>query len=398
MRRGLDDCILQHFLDRYNRIGRIIGRRIKASKIRNVMAGDHQDEHSFIGMVTSIRRTKKDNLFVELEDPTGSIRAVITKNTVSNNGDFPTIVPDEVIGVVGHWHSSSSTGRGRYFLVDRVIFPDISLYERRKKESRVRKAHNIVMISDTHFGSRTFIENSWRRFIEWVIDEWKENHIKDIIVAGDIVDGIGVYPSQERDLLIDDIYEQYELAASYFNEMPSEINIFISPGNHDAVRQAEPQPPLPADIASMFSSNCRFLRNPDELEIEGKKILIYHGQSFDDFVTNVSWATYSQPERMMEEMLRKRHLAPIYGKNVPIVAENRKGYIRDYAVIEEVPDIFVCGHSHTVGISSYRGVLCVNSGTWQAQTSYQRKRNIVPETCYATMVDLSTMKTRVIHY
>ncbi|NQE44572.1 DNA polymerase II small subunit, partial [ANME-1 cluster archaeon GoMg2] len=101
----------------------------------------------------------------------------------------------------------------------------------------------------------------------------------------------------------------------------------------------------------------------------------------------------SKPEVMMEEMLKRRHVAPIYGNSVSIVPNGH-----DYGVIDQVPEIFHCGHSHTVGIAKYRGVLLLNSGTWQSQTPYQKKLNINPVPGCATLVDLSTLKSKVMDF
>ena len=63
------------------------------------------------------------------------------------------------------------------------------------------------------------------------------------------------------------------------------------------------------------------------------------------------------------EMLRRRHLSPIYGDTVSIAPEHQYHY-----VINKLPSIPQCGHVHTVGIARYKGVAAINSGTWQSQT------------------------------
>jgi DNA polymerase II small subunit len=74
----------------------------------------------------------------------------------------------------------------------------------------------------------------------------------------------------------------------------------------------------------------------------------------------------------MIEMLRRRHLSPIYGSRVSIAPEHE-----DHYVIARPPAILHCGHVHTVGIARYKGVAVINSGTWQSQTDFQ-KVNIQP--------------------
>jgi DNA polymerase II small subunit len=95
----------------------------------------------------------------------------------------------------------------------------------------------------------------------------------------------------------------------------------------------------------------------------------------------------------MREMLRRRHLAPIYGERTAIAPEER-----DYLVIDDIPDIFVTGHVHHAGMGDYRGVIMINASTWQAQTAFQRMHNHMPDPCKAFMVHLGTGKARVVKF
>jgi len=401
-RRGVDHKnFLPHFLDRYERLSKIIKQRMNCGQIRFIKSGRRSEEVSVVGMVSSINKTARGNLRVELEDPTGHLMIILQHQEE--------IIPDEIIGVTG------SLSDGGFLLADRVIHPDVPFpsstlqsplplsfnsnldYDCSSKEKEegdeTQRPLYAVFISDMHVGSNTFLEDAWGSFVQWLKDEAQNMGIEYLIVAGDIVDGIGVYPGQEEELSIMDIEEQYKTAARYFHDFPSHIHLVVAPGNHDAVRNAEPQPPLPEDVRKLFPDNTYFVSNPAYIKIGGRLVLIYHGQSYDDFVNTISRLNYSKPEEIMAEMLRRRHVAPIYGNIVSIVPDGN-----DYGVIDPVPDILHCGHAHTVGISKYRNVLLINSGTWQAQTPYQKKRDINPVPGCATLVELSGMKTKVMDF
>jgi DNA polymerase II small subunit len=118
-------------------------------------------------------------------------------------------------------------------------------------------------------------------------------------------------------------------------------------------------------------------------------ILVYHGRSIDDLILRVPGLSYAAPERAMMEMLKRRHLAPIYGGRVSIAPEKE-----DHYVISRPPAVLHCGHVHTVGIARYKGVALINSGTWQSQTDFQKKMNIQPQPGVVPLVDLATMKIR----
>ena len=95
----------------------------------------------------------------------------------------------------------------------------------------------------------------------------------------------------------------------------------------------------------------------------------------------------------MEGMLRRRHLAPCYGRKTPIAPSREDGL-----VIDPIPEVLHTGHVHIHGITTYRGVLCVNAGTWQAQTSFQRQMNVNPTPARAVVVDLATIAPRTLEF
>lgn len=242
------------------------------------------------------------------------------------------------------------------------------------------------------------MKDEWETFIEFLngMNEALNKIsklVKYIIVAGDIVDGIGIYPNQELELDILEIEEQYKIAGNYFKKIPNIITIIISPGNHDGVRKAEPQISLKKRYGKYFPSNVIFVGNPALIEIDEIPIQIYHGCSIDDLVSSIKSITYQIPTSGMKELIKKRHLCPIYGKRVMIAPEKS-----DYMVIEKIPQIFHCGHVHTIGIEKYKNIILINSGTWQSQTSFQKKVNIIPNPAKVPVINLEDGKTCILDF
>lgn len=387
------DEFVGYFRDRYSRLGDMIRSRISARPIESVMkkkgsvrAQGEKNEASIVCMVSDQRVTANGHRLIEVEDGTGSLNVLISKD--SDIFEEPLLL-DEVVGITG-----SPTGDGGLFIASSIIHPDAPVTNviRRSKEPSVA-----ALISDIHIGSDTFLEDEWLRFIDWTngdTDDGLAERLRYIVVAGDVVDGIGIYPGQEHELHIKDIYEQYEKAAEYFSMLPGHVRIVISPGNHDAVRQAEPQPAFSEDIRKIFKSdNITFVGNPSAVEIEGVRLLIYHGRSIDDLVSNLPGTSYSHPEKAMTELLKRRHLSPIYGGRVMIAPESS-----DHFIIDPLPDIIHSGHVHTVGACRYRGVLLANSGTWQGQTEFQKRMNIQPDPARIPLVELSTGEVKLISF
>jgi DNA polymerase II small subunit len=175
--------------------------------------------------------------------------------------------------------------------------------------------------------------------------------------------------------------------------VPGDVEIVMIPGNHDAVRLAEPQPAFDEQLRELMSAHdARFTGNPSVVTLEGVDVLMYHGVSLDEVIAELpdEKATYEKPHAAMTQLLKKRHLAPQYGGRMRIAPEER-----DYLVIEEVPDVFHAGHVHKLGVGSYHGVRVINSGTWQSQTNFQQSVDLSPEVGVAPILDLETLDVTV---
>jgi len=363
---GTIEDFIAYFNSRFEKLSGIIKRRIRPIDISRAlkMSGERVE---IVGMVNNVKEFPNYAL-IELEDKTGSI-SVIAYDRLKETA--LELLGDEVIGVIG-------TVKGKSMVADRIIFPDVPVRERKK--SKV----GVAFISDTHFGSKEFLKREWDLFVKWISCEIGDEKtvriaesVKYIVVAGDIVDGVGVYPEQEKDLEITDIYKQYEFAAEQIERITDareDIRVILSVGNHDAIRQAEPQPALPKEYRDLFPRRVIHVGNPAYVELDGIKVLVYHGRSLDDVITKIPRLSYDRPHEAMIELLKRRHMSPMYGERSPIAPERE-----DWLVIDEVPDVFHCGHVHKYGVGFYRGVMVVNSSTWQSQTEFQRKVNLNPD-------------------
>ena len=235
------------------------------------------------------------------------------------------------------------------------------------------------------------MREEWDRFVGWLnSDDQSANEIRYIVIMGDLIEGIGVYPNQEKELEIKDVYKQYEKLAQMLKEVPDDISIITIPGNHDIVRNPEPQPCLPEDIQKLFPPNVIFYGNPAFMDIEGLKLLLYHGRSINDLSDLLPQVDTDYPITAMKEMLERRHLVPVYGKKTPIAPEKE-----DHLIIEELPDIFVTGHIHRTQVEDYSGIVLMNSSTWQSQTEYQKMRDIQPDPAKVIIFEPQTRQVTV---
>ena len=384
---GTTNDFVQLFRDRYNVLHKII--RNQRREISNTLPINRIKKNlsdvQLLGIVKNVKTTTNGHKLIELEDETGTATLMTLKTNREIMMLAQEVVLDEIIGVVG-----KISKNGDLIIVQNIVFPDIRLqHEKKRAETPVCAA----FLSDIHIGSKQFMENEFNAFLKWINGGLGNSRQKDVaskikylVLPGDLVDGIGIYPGQEKELSIPNIYEQYQVLAKQLEAIPDHITVVLQPGNHDAVRPAEPQPTFEKEIQDLFSGKeFLFVGNPCYLSLHGVEVLSYHGQSLLDFSTNIQHLNYNEPTEVMKVMLKKRHLAPIYGGYTPLAPE-----LSDYMIIDNVPDIFVTGHVHTAHIDEYRGVTLINASSWQAQTSYQKMLNFVPDSGKLPIVNLQT--------
>jgi DNA polymerase II small subunit len=343
---------------------------------------------SIIGMIREVRQTAEHkHLILGVEDDTGMVEILLPRDRPAAKMSW---LLDEVVGV----NLSIPRERGRIPLATSVHRPDIPALRAPRRSSG---PHRVLFLSDLHIGSKSFLQESWQELMAFLRGQGPApeiaREIDHVVIAGDLVDGIGIYPDQESDLAIHDVFEQYAELGRRLKEVPERLNIIAVPGNHDAVCPAEPQPALPPAVRGLLPENVRLLGNPSTFALEGVVIEAYHGRSFDDLIPAIAGASYARPTEVMKTMLAMRHLAPIYGGRTPLAP-----LVRDGMVVDPVPDILVTGHAHTYGADQYRGVLLLNASTWQAETSYQRMRNITPVPARAAVVNLMDLTLEALDF
>ena len=373
---------IQYFRDRYNRLGHMIRSRCDVVPIVAIKQNDRlrQEEVAVCGMVADTRTTNNGHRIITIEDTTGTCNVLFHKDRPDFT-EAERIIPDEVIGVRG-----TVSQEGTIIFGNQLLRPDIPFSFQPYTSKTRGKA---VLVSDIHVGSDTFLQEAWDRFTGWI----STSDISYLLIAGDLVDGIGIYPGQDQELVIKNIYEQYNTLGKMLSSLPSHIQIICAPGNHDVVRGAEPQPAIPSKFTGSFPANCIFVENPATIILQGVRILMYHGRSFDDMIGLIPGASYEQAHGMMAEMLKRRHLALCYGKKTPIAADKT-----DRMIIDPIPEVLHTGHVHIMGITKYRGVLGINAGTWQSQTAFQKQMNIQPTPAKAVILDLQTLETEVLDF
>lgn len=388
----LEDFV-DHFRNRFDQMKVLLRSRPSEhplmDSLSKVKSQGERSKVRLIAMVIDKRETKNGHLLIEVEDEKSSLLCLVSKNSPLQV-TAKTVLLDEVIGFEGFLSKD-------LFIVENILWPDLPF---REKKLGTQDGY-IAFLSDLHIGSKYFLQEKFHKFLQFLNGNGSESErelsgkIKYLLIAGDLVDGVGVYPSQEKQLVTKDIYEQYAAFKEFMLSVPEHIHCIIAPGNHDAVRTAEPQPKLPSEFTQGLESydNMHFVGNPSWFEVDGLRALMYHGTSMDSLISALNLKEgYSHPEKTAIELLKRRHLAPSYGDKT-LVPEKV-----DYMVMHSEPDILHFGHVHKNGYAEYRGCFVVNSGTWQDTTDYQKRLGHIPTPCQLPLYHLSTGSLQVLNF
>ncbi len=368
------------FSSRFNKLKRIISDRPESRMLKSIASVKNiksDDDMYVCGLVTT-RSTERNITKIVLEDPSGSFEGIVFDAELQKIAG--SLLSDQFI------MARIGFGKNAGFIIKDLISPDIPDQASNRSETETYAA----FLSDLHIGSKYFMEEEFTEFVSWLSSpDSIARKIRFVLICGDLVDGVGIYPNQDKELVCQTIEEQLKKVEGLLSKIPNYIKIFIMPGNHDPGRRALPQPAIPKKYNSELweKENVFMVGNPAVISLNGVKVMMFHGQSIDDIVKTTPGLSYDKPTNVMKHLLRARHLSPIYGSQTPIAPE-----IEDLMVIDEIPDIFHVGHVHRAELDMYKGVLLLNSGSWQKQTPFQASVGMTPNPGIALLVNLKTFK------
>jgi DNA polymerase II small subunit len=390
---------VQYFKNRLISLRNILQERpelknlISISKITNQSQGI-----SIIGLVSDKRVTKNNNILLEVEDLTGKVRVLINQNKQELYEKAQDIALDSVVGF-------RAVGNREILFANNVVFPDSSLPTR--KHSPVEEY--ALFLSDIQCGSKICMEKNFIKFIDYLNGDIANvpeiEKIKYLFLVGDVVEGVGIFPKQEKELTIRDLEGQFSRLAELLGRIRDDITIIISSGNHDGVRLAEPQPLLDEKYAWPIYNlkNVIVTSNPALVNIGAKTgfggfdVLLYHGFSYPFYADGVPkfidhGDAMNKPTMIMEYLLKHRHLAPTHKSSQQIPLEE------DALLIKTVPDIFVSGHTHKMDLSYYNNILVLSAATWEEINKFQERMGNKPDFCKVPMFNLKTREMKILDF
>lgn len=387
---------VNHFRARFESIKGMLEKKdlTNLSSIRRI--GTNNGVYSIIAMVKSKRITKNKNLLVEVEDLTGSSIVLINRE----KKDLFKVANDLLLDDVVAFRVSGSS---EMLFVNDIVYPDVKLDEERYSDFD----EYVAFSGDFHTGSKMFLEKPLLKFVDWINGDVGDarqkaiaRKVKYLFLTGDNIDGVGHYPGQEKFLNIKTCRGQYQKVEEILGKIRKDVQIVICPGQHDAVWLGEPQPIISEKWAPGLHrmENVHLVPNPALVEIDGGfKILMYHGASINHFINELPeiriGVGHGNPTRVVKEMLKRRHLAPIHGLMDYIPCEGN-----DPLVIDIIPDIIATADQHRAEVDSYNNILLVASSCWQSITPFEEKVGNIPDPCKVPLFNLKTREVKIVDF
>lgn len=376
-----------YFHNRYVRMKKILEERgLNFLPLSEAMRTKMQEVNVAV-MVLNRRDTGKAIIF-DCEDPSAHASVIVPKSASNVITKAERVLVDYVVGM-----RLKKINDG--FVAQDIMMPDVPV-----NNDEITSGPDVIscFISDLHIGSENFRDDLFENFLDWVSRgrDGEVKKLKYIFILGDLVDGVGVYPGQEKELKIASMKEQFMLASKIISEIPKDIELVYIPGNHEPIRRALPQPSIPEEYRKILEKNhrIRFAGNPVRVLIGNKLVYAYHGQSLDDLIQclpDVSYSTLQQKMgKVLEAVIQARHLAPYYGQSTPLLPLKE-----DPLLIDTLPAMLCTAHVHVATTTYYRKILLANAGCWQEQTSYQKAVGLEPTVGTALLVNFYDMSAKI---
>jgi len=209
------------------------------------------------------------------------------------------------------------------------------------RETRPRP-YDCLVISDLHLGSDVCQATLLQAFLEWAVENTRE-----LVINGDIFDDLNFNRLSKRHFACLKVIRR--------NSDRDDLRLVWVRGNHDG----------PAETVGHIVG----VEVLDEyiFESERLRLLILHGDQFDQFVNNYGWLTefacglfyYIQKWAPHQTARYIRRVSKHWQRSSERIREGAVAYARSKGC-----RFVTCGHTHLALFDDAGDVLYVNSGTW----------------------------------
>ena len=200
------------FASRFAKMKQIISARPEAKKLRtigNVAKMSGSDNDVFVCGLVAKKSTGPDSVKIVLEDTTGSLEAWVFEEGIRTEAEM--LLLDQFVMIrIGR-------AKNNRFVVKELVLPGIPGHTINHSETE----SFAVFISDLHVGSDFFMEEAFLEFVSWLSStDQVAKRVRFVVIGGDLVDGVGIYPNQDRGLVYQTVEEQLRRAEALLSQIP----------------------------------------------------------------------------------------------------------------------------------------------------------------------------------
>jgi DNA polymerase II small subunit len=217
------------FSSRFKKLKKIVSNRPEAKLLKSIslIISTKSKEDMFLCGLLSERRSERNITKLIIDDPTGTIETIVFDKDLQKTAQG--LLIDQFVFV------KISLGKNGGFIVKDLIVPGIPEHAPNRSETETCAA----FLSDLHIGSMYFMEKELNDFISWLSSpDPVARKIRFVLICGDLVDGVGIYPGQDKELVFVNVEDQLKKAVEILEKIPKHIKIFMVSGNHDPGRRA----------------------------------------------------------------------------------------------------------------------------------------------------------------
>jgi len=288
--------------ERYEKIQKYFSKRIDL--VNPISINKISEKTKRFSLIIIVREKDEKDKMLLVEDFTGET------NVLVDNTSFNSILCDEVLGMVCEKYDNKIKAIN-------ILWPDIPL---KREISRTEEDVCCIFLSDLH------LEQDFEEKTDNLLKEIQQLNYKQLYVFL-----FGKNASEKKTL------------EDFITKLPSNSKTFIIKNNE-----------------SIATENTTQISSPAILTIEKKiNLLLCDGEQFAFY--KGLWGDKS-PEDMMLELLKKRHLDPVF--------EIKKASLEDIFIIDTVPDIFVSGNFGQPGMKNYKGTTIISCGSFLSEPVY----------------------------
>lgn len=177
-------------------------------------------------------------------------------------------------------------------------------------------------------------------------------NLKDVVITGDILQGLGVHRLEAGDLRMFTIDEQVDYAIDVLKELPSKANVHLIMGNHEEKIKNKHQVGYDSLKTIALATNQNYYGHIAKLQLnKDYNVLLMHGGG------GMSYATSYQLDKLWDKLIEK-------------------------------PNIVMKGHLHCFSETTKQpGCTVLQTGSFQRENSWLLNKGITTEVGYQVIWD-----------